>query len=80
MPHILDEVDIDKANKQSTPLQFPVLFIRGEKSDYINDSDMTGIKKFFPNAMLVTIFDAGHWVHAEQPDLFLKSIHYFLEQ
>ncbi|MBC8109800.1 MAG: alpha/beta fold hydrolase [Verrucomicrobia bacterium] len=51
----------------------PALFIRGEKSDYVLDSDWTLIQKYFPNANLETVAGAGHWVQAEQPEAFIKT-------
>jgi esterase len=45
----------------------PALFIRGAKSDYIRSDDIRLIQKSFPNAVLDTIEEAGHWVHAEAP-------------
>lgn len=56
------------------------LFIRGEKSDYIIDSDIDLMKIIFPKSELITISDAGHWVHAEQPKALLESIDEFLAQ
>lgn len=47
--------------------QFPVLFIRGENSGYIREPDLTMIRQLYPNARIVTIKNAGHWLHAEQP-------------
>lgn len=51
------------------PLMCPVetLFIRGEKSEYIMPEDEADITMVFPNSTIVTIPDAGHWVHADQP-------------
>jgi esterase len=46
--------------------QFPVLFIRGDKSHYIDEPDIVMIRQLFPNAQVVTIRNAGHWLHAEQ--------------
>jgi pimeloyl-ACP methyl ester carboxylesterase len=46
----------------------PALFVRGEKSGYVRDEDLEGIKRLFPAAKLVTVEGAGHWVHAERPD------------
>jgi len=54
------------------------LFIRGEKSPYITNEDWKEIIKIYPNAHLVTIPNAGHWVHAEQPVLFIDTILNFL--
>jgi esterase len=47
---------------------FPVVFISGENSNYINPVDFKSIQKIFPTAELITIKDAGHWIHAEKPD------------
>ena len=54
------------------------LFIRGSKSDYILNEDRDLLKMHFPNSNLLTIRDAGHWVHAEQYENFMKSLEYFL--
>ena len=61
-------------------MSFPTLFIKGEKSGYINDSDLFTIKQIFPKAELVTIFDAGHWLHAEKAEAFLKTVKNFLDE
>jgi esterase len=58
---------------------FPVLFIKGEKSGYISPDDYALIKKIFPEAEITTIPGAGHWLHAEQPGLLVKTIKYFLQ-
>lgn len=50
----------------------PTLFIRGGNSRYILDSDLPDIKRQFPNFELKTIPNVGHWLHAENPELFLK--------
>lgn len=56
----------------------PTLFIRGEKSGYIKDSDMNHILNFFPNASLKTIPAAGHWVHADNPTAIISTISEFI--
>ena len=43
-------------------------FIKGKKSDYINAGHQATIKVQFPNAT-AKIVDAGHWLHAEKPQL-----------
>jgi pimeloyl-ACP methyl ester carboxylesterase len=50
----------------------PVCFIRGGASNYILDEDLKGIHRHFPNACLKTIEEAGHWLHAEQPDTYFQ--------
>ncbi len=57
---------------------FPVLFIRGLKSNYITDNDISLIREIFPYADIVDIPEAGHWIHAEQPELFIKTLKNFL--
>jgi len=51
----------------------PTLFIRGGKSRYVHDSDMTRIKEVFPMAQLETL-DTGHWVQAEKPQEFVDVV------
>ena len=67
--NILDEVAIN-----SIIHDFKVLFIKAENSDYILKKDINIIKKIFPKANIITIKNAGHWVHAEQPQVFLNTI------
>jgi len=55
------------------------LFIRGKNSKYIRDEDRDIIKKLFPKSNLVTIADAGHWVHAEKPEEFVSTLRNFLD-
>jgi esterase len=61
-------------------LQFPLLFIKGEYSGYIRNKDEEAIRRYFPCAEIVTIPGAGHWVHVEQPAVFLKTIKDFLNK
>src|SRR6056297_1932446 len=59
---------------------FPILFIKGEQSDYITTKDKKAIETIFPFAEIKTIPDAGHWLHAEQPELFIKTVQNFLTE
>lgn len=54
--------------------QTETIFIRGEKSNYITDKDWADVQKIYPNAQLITIPNAGHWVHAEQPNFFYNIV------
>ncbi len=54
-----------------------VEFVRGENSKYIINSDWDAIQNVFPNATLITVANAGHWVHADNPVELLKSINSF---
>ena len=46
------------------------LFLRGDKSEYIPNSDERLIKTHFPEALINTVSNAGHWLHAENPQEF----------
>ncbi len=61
------------------PVAQPTLFIRGQLSPYILDSDWPGILRLFPNARLVTIEGASHWVQAEKPAEFVAALMGFLK-
>ena len=52
----------------------PTLFIRGALSNYILDDDFAEIEEWFPEAEIVTIENAGHWVHAEAPEEFIDAV------
>lgn len=56
----------------------PALFLRGADSGYIEDRDWPSVQDRFPQAQLVTIPGAGHWVHAEQPDALYQEVFRFL--
>ena len=58
----------------TTEVWIPTLFIRGALSNYILDEDWDAIEEVFPDATLVTIENAGHWVHSEQPDIFMDHV------
>lgn len=51
----------------------PTLFIRGQNSSYVLDSDWPRIKQIFPLAKLETM-DTGHWVQAEKPQEFVNLL------
>ena len=53
---------------------YPVIFIRGMKSRYILPEDEPMIKEIYPDSRIIDIPDAGHWLHAEQPELFMKAV------
>jgi pimeloyl-ACP methyl ester carboxylesterase len=58
----------------------PTLFVGGANSDYIRTSHKPTIRRLFPRAGIVRIKSAGHWVHAEQPQMFLETIAPFLSE
>lgn len=74
----------EKISEIGTALPFenhfdkPVLFLRGDKSDYILDADFETILHHFPLAIIKTIPNAGHWLHAENPLAFYCEVQKFV--
>lgn len=56
----------------------PALFVRGGRSTYIGELDRPAIRAHFPRATLVTIKNAGHWVHADAPEDLYQTVLRFL--
>lgn len=56
----------------------PVLFLRGDRSDYIKDQDFETIHNHFPKAIIKDIKNSGHWLHAENPKDFVAETLAFL--
>jgi len=67
MPNILSALD-------QVEVSVPTLFIRGALSNYILDEDIEAIENMFIDTEIVTIENAGHWVHAEAANEFLESL------
>ena len=58
--------------------EHPVLWIAGERSDYITAADEPAMRALFPRTRQLTIKRAGHWVHSEQPEAFTGALRAFL--
>lgn len=61
-----------------TPFKKPTLFLSGSESGYIAPTDKDDIFRLFPQASIEKIAQAGHWLHAEQPELFVQTLNNFL--
>jgi pimeloyl-ACP methyl ester carboxylesterase len=71
--------EIGVALPPMTSYDGPALFMKGENSGYIAAADEALIKAHFPNYTLATIQGAGHWLHAENPEQFHKTVVEFLK-
>ncbi len=56
----------------------PTLFLAGGRSDYLAKPHRDAIPEPFPRAETRTIADAGHWLHAERPAVFMAHLEHFL--
>lgn len=70
--------EVGEALPANLKFEKDTLFLRGDRSEYIALSDEDAIKHQFPKAKMVTIKNAGHWLHAENPDDFFKETLYFI--
>jgi pimeloyl-ACP methyl ester carboxylesterase len=57
----------------------PTLFISGARSNYVRPDHRPIIRQWFPAARFVQLKDAGHWLHADNPDGFLSVLDAFLK-
>ena len=65
---LMDKIDINENILVDTT------FIKGDKSDYINEIDRDLIKDKFPNSEIIPIVNSGHWVHSENPNYFYSKL------
>jgi pimeloyl-ACP methyl ester carboxylesterase len=72
--------EIGKGIEVAQPFAKPALFIKGAQSDYIHEEDAALINDIFPQSKTVTIPGAGHWVHVDAPDEFIKTVLDFLNE
>ncbi len=78
LPQILDGINENSFTTKKNRSKYPVLFIKGEESNYICDNDHKLIRSIFPYAEITNIPKAGHWIHSEQPNLLIKTIINFI--
>jgi esterase len=57
----------------------PVLWLAGVDSDYVRTAYAPAMRALFPRVRLVRVKNAGHWVHADQPAVFVSALRRFLE-
>lgn len=71
--HVLSSLDIDAT------WELPTLFVKGAMSSYISDDDIAHINRLFSDVRIDVIPEAGHWVHADNPERFLALCKNFWE-
>ena len=74
-----DYEEVTKEIEANRSFENPVLFLKGSNSLYIKDSDIPKISELFPYFKLETIDNAGHWLHAEQPEKVYQAVMNFLD-
>lgn len=69
---VIQPLTLEKINTET-------LFLSGGNSNYVLKEDEEAIRSLVPHAHFETIENAGHWLHAEAPQLFMEKVNYFLE-
>ncbi len=80
----LDEIAAAMADIEAWPavppgsrFDGPTLFVNGAQSDYVTEDGRNAARVLFPRADFITLKDAGHWLHADQPASFLAAAERF---
>lgn len=62
---------------QESLYENPCLFIKGARSNYIQEADISMLRQQFSRAQFKSL-DAAHWVHAEQPQTFITMVEAYI--
>ena len=68
----------DWPDLHTPPYPGPVLWVAGASSDYITPEYGPAMRTLFPRTTAFTIKNAGHWVHSDQPEVFIAVLRRFL--
>lgn len=67
-------IEIGKSLDTNAIFNGKTLFLKGDKSNYIPNNEISNLANHFPNYQIKTITNAGHWLHAENAiDFFTAS-------
>jgi esterase len=61
------------------PYEGPALVLRGGDSHYVADDMLPTLREVLPRARVVTLKNAGHWLHADQPEAFQQAVMAFID-
>ncbi len=67
----------EEALTGTAPYDGPTLWVAGATSPYVREEYVAAMERWFPRVRRVTVKDAGHWVHSEQPAVFLEVLRRF---
>ena len=51
-----------------------VTMIYGSDSDYVKASAGPVVRDYFPNSEFISVEDAGHWIHVDQPEVLVELL------
>lgn len=58
----------------------PVIEVMGDQSDYVTDAGQNALRRHFPQARIVKVKGAGHWLHADAPEAVAGILQSWLGQ
>ncbi|MDR0960847.1 MAG: alpha/beta fold hydrolase [Propionibacteriaceae bacterium] len=58
----------------------PVLWIAGGASDHVRPAYHSKMKSYFPRVQILTVKNAGHWVHSDAPQIVTEGIRRFISR
>lgn len=56
----------------------PTLFIYGRKSEYVTQNDISEVEELYLQIETECLENSGHWLHAQEPELFFEITSEFL--
>lgn len=75
-PRMLSGIEVQDA--RSLPCRLPVLLVRGANSNYVAKTTKQDFAHVFAALSVVTVKNAGHWLHQEQTETVLAIIKKFI--
>ncbi len=63
-----------------TPYPGPVLWLVGERSEYVREEDSARMRELFPQTRKIVVKGAAHWVHTDAPQVVISAISALLRQ
>ena len=80
LPVLTENIDkIGAVTPQDKKFNGDTLFLKGANSNYILPEDHKQISALFTRSKIASISNAGHWLHAENPEEFAKVSLNFME-
>jgi esterase len=77
-PYLAESLQGKNSQQNSWLVRTPTLFINGDNSEFVDQKGKAAIHQHFESAQFEILSNAGHWLHAEQPQQFSKAILNFL--
>jgi esterase len=72
------DLEADPEESRAPPYTNPCYMIRGGDSDYVSLDHREAILAQFPKVQAKTINGAGHWLHAQKPEIFNRLVADFI--